>query len=203
MRKANNRIKPSRLKKILFLIFAVAVNVSGGKLVEAFYVPLYMDSVLTIAVAAGCGPVFAVVCSVLTHVILCLLDAAMLPFMSCHILTAIFAWLTFRHHRRTFPGEAISAETFMWAGLWSALSNATLGNILVGILFSFQPDWPNTAPPVQGLFIVTKNLTFATYFSGTLTNLADKLLSAAVSWGAYRIVFARKMIGASTRIISD
>ena len=187
--------KPNRLKKILFLVFAVAVNVAGGKLVEAFYVPLYMDSVLTIAVAAGCGPVFAVVCAVLTHVILCLLDAAMLPFMSCHVLTAIFAWLTFRHHRRAFPGEAISAETFMWAGLWSALSNAALGNILVDVLFSFQPDWPNTAPPVQGLFIVTKNLTFATYFSGTLTNLADKLLSAAMSWGAYRIVFARKMIG--------
>ena len=191
MNRPSSLIKPSKLKKILFLVFAVAVNVAGGKLVEAFYVPLYMDSVLTIAVAAGCGPVFAVVCAVLTHVILCLLDAAMLPFMSCHILTAIFAWLTFRHHRRAFPGEAISAETFMWAGLWSALSNAALGNILVDVLFSFQPDWPNTAPPVQGLLIVTKNLAFATYFSGTLTNLADKLLSAAVSYAAYRVVFAK------------
>ena len=180
--------KTSRLKKILFLIFAVAVNVSGGKLVEAFYVPLYMDSVLTIAVAAECGPVFAVACAVLTNGILFLLDASMIVFVSCHILTAILAWLTFRHHRRAFPGEPISAETFMWAGLWSALSNAALGNILVSIVFSF---WPNTAPPVQGLFIVTKNLTFATCFSGTLMNLADKLLSASVCCAAYRVVFAK------------
>ncbi|MCH5288661.1 MAG: hypothetical protein J1E32_01945, partial [Treponema sp.] len=107
---------------------------------------------------------------------------------SCHILTAILAWLTFRHHRRAFPGEPISAETFMWAGLWSALSNAALGNVLVSIVFSF---WPNTAPPVQGLFIVTKNLTFATCFSGTLMNLADKLLSASVCCAAYRVVFAK------------
>ena len=184
--------KTSRLKKILFLIFAVAVNVSGGKLVEAFYVPLYMDSVLTIAVAAGCGLVFAVACAVLTNGILFLLDASMIVFVSCHILTAILAWLTFRHHRRAFPGEPISAETFMWAGLWSALSNAALGNVLVSIVFSF---WPNTAPPVQGLFIVTKNLTFATCFSGTLMNLADKLLSAAVSCAAYRVVFAKSRWG--------
>ena len=184
--------KTSRLKKILFLIFEVAVNVSGGKLVEAFYVPLYMDSVLTIAVAAGCGPVFAVACAVLTNGILFLLDASMIVFVSCHILTAILAWLTFRHHRRAFPSEPISAETFMWAGLWSALSNAALGNVLVSIVFSF---WPNTAPPVQALFIVTKNLTFATCFSGTLMNLADKLLSASVCYAAYRVVFAKSRRG--------
>ena len=188
----NRPIKSNRLKKILFLIFAVAVNVAGGEIVEAFYMPLYMDSVLTIAVAAGCGPVFAVACAVLTNGILFLLDASMILFVSCHILTAILAWLTFRHHRRAFPGEPISAETFMWAGLWSALSNAAIGNILVSIVFSF---WPNTAPPVQGLFIVTKNLTFATCFSGTLMNLADKLLSASVCCAAYRFVFAKSRRG--------
>ena len=195
MNRLSSLIKPGRLKKILFLIFAVAVNVSGGKLVEAFYVPLYMDSVLTIAVAAGCGPVFAVACAVLSQVVMFLLKATAMPFVICHILTALLAWLAFRHHEKAFPREPISAETFMWAGLWSALSNAAVGNIIVSALFSFRSDWTNTSPAVQGLYIATKNIVLASYFQGILMNLADKLLSAIVSYGAYRIVFARKTMG--------
>ena len=187
--------KTGRLKKIFFLIFAVAVNVAGGKLVEAFYVPLYMDSVLTIAVAAGCGPVFAVACAVLSQVVMFLLKATAMPFVICHILTALLAWLAFRHYEKAFPREPISAETFMWAGLWSALSNAAVGNIIVSALFSFRSDWTNTSPAVQGLYIATKNIVLASYFQGILMNLADKLLSASVCCATYRVVFEKSRRG--------
>ena len=41
--------------KILFLIFAVVINCLGGIFIPQTAIPLYMDSVLTIAVTACCG----------------------------------------------------------------------------------------------------------------------------------------------------
>jgi hypothetical protein len=46
---------------------------------------------------------------------------------------------------------------------------------------------PNVDSSVQGIFVVVPNLTFATYYSGILTNLTDKIISAVLSFGVYRI----------------
>ena len=74
----------------------------------------------------------------------------------------------------------------MWAGLWSAITNAISGNVLVSLLFASATS-PNVDSSVQGIFIVVPNLTFATYYAGVLTNLTDKIISAVVSYGAYKI----------------
>lgn len=168
------------------LTVSVCINCLGGIYIPKTAVPLYMDSSLTFAVTAWCGLGYGIACAVLSNGIMYLFDATMIPFVSCHILTAFFAWLIFRRHQRLFPGEKLTLEAFLWAGLWSALANAVLGNILVDLLFSSQSDRMNTATPVQGLYIATGSLMFATYLSGILTNLADKLISAAISFFVYR-----------------
>ena len=81
---------------------------------------------------------------------------------------------------------AVTALCGLWAGLWSAITNAISGNVLVSILFASATS-PNVDSSVQGIFIVVPNLTFATYYAGVLTNLTDKIVSAVVSCGAYKI----------------
>ena len=71
--------------------------------------------------------------------------------------------------------------------MWSAASNAVLGNILSVALFSASTI-ENVDNIVQGIYLATENIPFALCFGGTVTNLADKMISAAVSYGVYRAV---------------
>ena len=174
--------------KILFLIFATAVNCLGGIFIPQTAIPLYMDSILTIAVTACCGLWGGILCAVLSNGIMYLFDHTMLPFVICHISTAVCAALVFRKVKVPENPEtgSLTIEAFLWAGLWAAIANAVSGNILVDILLSSQSERMNTATPVQGLYIATKSLFFATYLSGILTNLADKLISAVISFFVYK-----------------
>ncbi len=77
-------------------------------------------------------------------------------------------------------------DTFLWAGLWSALSNAVLGNIISDVLFS-SVTTPKIDSGILSVYTAVPNLVFATYIVGFLTNLTDKMISAVVSFAGYRI----------------
>ena len=93
--------KDYSLKNILFVIstlaVAVLVNCLGSVLATKITFPLYLDSILTISVTALCGLVPGLLCAVLSNGILYFFDYTMLPFMSCHIITSLLAWLVFLH----------------------------------------------------------------------------------------------------------
>ena len=169
----------------LLLLGAVAANCLGSVVARHSIIPLYLDSVLTIAVTALCGLWGGIACAALSNGVMALPDRSMLWFVACHICTAVFAHLTFRHHKQAHKRAPYTIETFLWAGLWSALSNAVLGNVIVELLYS-SVTTAHVDNIVQGIFIAVENLTFATYFSGFLTNMADKMISAAISYAAYK-----------------
>jgi hypothetical protein len=116
----------------------------------------------------------------------------MLPFMSCHLVTALLAWLVFVHadkknaarpmFERTLSYEI---ETFLWAGVWSALSNAVLGNFIADLLFGARVNRQNAECTMQGIYVVTRNLLYSTYLAGFIENITDKMLSAVCSFGLY------------------
>ena len=182
-------------RRIAFIVAVVAVAVCadflGSLCARQFSVPLYLYSVLTIAATALGGLWAGIAVAVLSNATLQLIDSYMLPFTFCHISTAVLAWLTFRHHQKRAAAQAHTArpaplelDTFIWAGFWSAISNAILGNVTVDVLFSSNTV-EHINNTVQAIYIAVPNLTFATYFSGLLMNLADKTISALVSFAAY------------------
>lgn len=184
------------LKNILFtlctLIVAVIVNCFGSVIATNITFPLYLDSVLTIGVTAICGLMPGLLCAVLSNGILYFFDYTMLPFMSCHIITSLFAWLVFLHadkknrRRPLFERESsYEIDAFLWAGVFSALSNAILGNIIADLLFGARVNRQNAECTVQGIFIVTRNLFYSTYLAGFIENITDKMLSAVCSYGMY------------------
>jgi hypothetical protein len=176
------------LKRFLFCAVCVfagtLVNFSGSVFAQHIALPLYLDSLLTFAVVALGGLWAGIACAVLTNVALWIFCKMALPFALCHVLTALSAHCTFRRCKRGTPG-GLSVDAFLWAGLWSAITNAAAGNGIVS-LFVSPAVIPNISTSVQGIFAAVPNLTFAVYFSGFLTNLTDKIISAAVSFSLYK-----------------
>lgn len=188
---------------ILFTVFATATNIAGSLFAGVIAFPLYLDSVMTIAVASLCGLFPAVLCAVFSNGAMAIFGNTAWPFMSCHICTAIIAYYIFKHERKVMNSEepkenllvnkstkqkSLLIESFMWVGLFSALSNTAIGSSLSNFVFSAKTTIPQVDNAVQGIYVVTQNLTWAAYLGGTLTNLVDKSLSALVSFIAYKIV---------------
>lgn len=92
--------------------------------------------------------------------------------------------------KNNFENKNYLIELFLWAGLWSAISNAILGNLIADSLFGANVNRENTEATIQGIYIVTHNLIFSTYLAGTLTNLVDKMISGVLSYILY--IFVKK-----------
>ncbi len=198
-KRCRNKFGMTLLFSALCIIIAVIANFFGSVLARNITLPLYLDSVLTLAVTALCGLWAGIVCAVLSNGALWIFYHTSLPFTLCHVLTAVCAYIVFRKYQipnttrnNSFQKvmqnsfQHLSIDAFLWAGLWSAITNAISGNVLVSLLFASATS-PNVDSSVQGIFIVVPNLTFATYYAGVLTNLTDKIVSAVVSYGAYKI----------------
>lgn len=179
---------------ISILIVAQFVNCAGSIFATNITFPLYLDSVLTIGVTAMAGLIPGILCAILSNGLLTFLDYTMLPFMSCHILTAVLAWAVFKNEDQKNKRLSLlerkasyGIEVFLWAGLWSALSNAILGNIIADALFGARVNRQNAECTVQGIYIVTRNMLFSIYFAGFIENITDKMLSATASFGFYEL----------------
>ena len=180
----------THLLNALLVITCAALNYAGSLLAQQITVPLYLDSLFTIFATATAGLWGGVACAVLSNTAESLAKGAPFVFALCHVCTALFAHLTFRHFRKQSGAlqktPALPMDAFLWAGLWSGLSNALIGNMISIQLFSSQTV-PSVDVITQGIFAVVPNLTFAACYSGTVTNITDKALSAAVSFTLYRI----------------
>lgn len=194
-------------KKIIFrlilLIFAVGINCFGSFIARNISLPLYLDSVLTIAVTAIGGLWWGIACAVLSNVTLYLFDYSMLPFTLCHMITALVTWLTFKHYEKknelTKTTRIFPIECFLWAGLWSGLSNALTGNLISDLLFSAETGVDNIDNAVRAIYIATGNLRLATYLGGLITNLADKFISASLSFLIYSLLSKSSSARSSAR----
>lgn len=194
----NEKIKNDKIKKNIFnlilLIIAVAANCLGSFIARNISLPLYLDSVLTIAVTAIGGLWWGIDCAVLSNVTLYLFDYSMLPFTLCHVLTAVCAWLTFRRAEKPFQ-----LQSFLWAGLWCGLTNAVTGNLISDFVFSAATGVDNIDNAVRAIYIATGNLRVAIYLGGLITNLVDKFISATVSFLLYKLIYKASSAKSSAR----
>jgi len=180
-----------RIFTIVFTITGISINYLCSYLAGLIAFPLYLDSLLTIAVTALCGLVPGIVCAVGSNVLLCIFANTGILFTLCHISTAVVAYLVFYSEREkaaslSKTSFSYSTENFMWIGFISAVTNSVLGDTISYFFYSANTAIPQVDNAVQGIYVVTKSLKFAAYFGGTVTNLIDKVFSAAVSLFVYR-----------------
>ena len=186
-----------RIFTIVFTITGISINYLCSYLAGLIAFPLYLDSLLTIAVTALCGLVPGIVCAVGSNVLLCIFANTGILFTLCHISTAVVAYLVFYSEREkaaslSKTSFSYSTENFMWIGFISAVTNSVLGDTISYFFYSANTSIPQVDNAVQGIYVVTKSLKFAAYFGGTVTNLIDKVFSAAVSLFVYRFIMRHK-----------
>lgn len=187
---------------IIFTVSAIGINYLCSYLAGLIAFPLYLDSIMTIAVSALCGFIPGEICAVASNFLLYLFAHTGILFTICHVSTAVVAYMVFSREWRNsskksmnlfsapLPGDArfaYSTESFMWIGLISAITNSVLGDTISYFFYSANTTIPQVDNAVQGIYVVTKSLKFAAYFGGTVTNLIDKVFSATVSMFIYRI----------------
>ncbi len=168
------------LFSVLVVFLSIVLNCLFSFLVRKMMLPLYFDSLFTILATALTGLWGGIACGVLTNVALWLFDKAMLPFVLCQICTAVFTHFAFLRYKE----KPLPIDPFLWAGLWSGISNGILGNSIALILLG-QRYSENISISVQGIFVVVHNFQLAFFFNGILTNFADKALCASLCYLLY------------------
>lgn len=172
---------------VLFTAISIGINYLGSFLAGLIAFPLYLDSVMTIAVTALCGLVPGLICAFCSNLLLSIFAHTGIFFSACHLSTALIAWLVFRTERKNHPNEKLlSADSFMWAGFLGAISNSIIGDTISTFVYGANTSIPQVDNAVQGIYVVIRSLPVAAYIGGTITNFVDKLVSATVCLSIYR-----------------
>lgn len=160
------------LRELVLVRLGVAVNLVIGQIVAALLLPVYLDAVGTILVAALVGPRAAVITGLTSQVLAAVLSGnfSWLPFGLVQIVIALYAWGAAR------------------AGVFRRLATALPAGALLGLLAG------STAAPIAyylfggatagGVTAVTTALRFAgiplhvaVFISSLGTDLLDKTLT--------------------------
>lgn len=172
---------------VLFTAVSIGINYLGSFLAGLIAFPLYLDSVMTIAVTALCGLVPGLICAFGSNLFLFIFAHTGIFFSACHLSTALIAWMVFRTERKNPPNEKLlSADSFMWAGFLAAISNSIIGDTISTFVYGANTSIPQVDNAVQGIYVVIRSLPVAAYIGGTITNFVDKLVSATICLFIYR-----------------
>ena len=172
---------------VLFTAISIGINYLGSFLAGLIAFPLYLDSVMTIAVTALCGLVPGLICAFCSNLLLSIFAHTGIFFSACHLSTALIAWMVFRTERKNHPNEKLlSADSFMWAGFLAAISNSIIGDTISTFVYGANTSIPQVDNAVQGIYVVIRSLPVAAYIGGTITNFVDKLVSATICLFIYR-----------------
>lgn len=180
-------------KRILFVsiftLCSIGINYLGSVLAGLIAFPLYLDSVMTIAVTALCGFIPGLICAIASNTLLYFFAHTGILFTISHISTVVVAHLFFTHEKKSNLQKnrncLCSSSCFMWIGFIAAITNSILGDTISAVFYKANTSIPQVDNAVQGIYVVIRNLTVAAYIGGTLTNLVDKIISAAISYGVY------------------
>ena len=190
----NTELTPKKIIAVSFVILlGITINCLGSIASRKIVFPLYLDSLSTIAITAAFGLFPGILCAVFSNTVLFVIDYIKLPYMLCHVLTAIFAWISFRHYKNYSKAQTFPFFVFMWAAFWSGISNGITGNFISFLYYTSQTTETLTAVQnidlaTQAAYTAVHKLLFAIHFSGILTNISDKLLSGVFSYAFYKTI---------------
>lgn len=174
---------------VLFTAISIGINYLGSFLAGLIAFPLYLDSIMTIAVVALCGLVPGLICAFGSNLLLSIFTHTGIFFATCHLSTALIAWMVFRTERKNHPKEKLlSADSFMWAGFLAAISNSIIGDTISTFVYGANTSIPQVDNAVQGIYVVIRSLPVAAYIGGTITNFVDKLVCAMICLFIYRSI---------------
>ena len=149
-------------------------NLMLATVVSLLGIPLYFDSIGTMAVALHFGFAPGIATALVTHVLLAATGRVLFPFVCCSILTVLIVTLM---KRRFLSGGYLG---YLWMGVLAGIANGLGGSVLAYYLFSGVTEVHAIDRLVMGFLITGQEMLTAVFWAGMVTNLMDKLLSALV-----------------------
>lgn len=147
-------------------------NVVLGTVANLAELPLYLDSIFTIVVTFHLGLLPGIVTAVVTNATLAATGQVLLPFVCCNILTALITWAFMKRAALNDAGG------FVWLGIVVGLANAFLGSAVAYGVYSGVTDVHAIDRLVMGLVVTGQSVLTSVFWSGMVTNLIDKMISA-------------------------
>lgn len=157
------------LRFLALIPIAVGINLAMGRIAQSLQLPVFLDTIGTVLVAALAGPVAAVVTGIVTQVATGLLiSSTLFAFMPIQILVAIYAgvacrWEVFSSVQRTVLAGVLlgmMAATVSWPISLNVFGGVTTGGVTVATTI---------------LTSLGVNLSLAVYASSLFTDLLDKI----------------------------
>lgn len=172
---AKGEISMKKLEKlVIFLIpIGIAVNIVGGQLALALKLPLYLDSMGTIIIAALCGGIPGAIVGAVTQIINSISLPTLLPYGIIGIAFGFLgAFLAKRKMLTTFPKAIVS-------GIITALIATCLALPITAILYGGFVG-TGASVIVTGLMTAGWGVVPATFVSELSTELMDKTVALIV-----------------------
>lgn len=173
---------------VMVTVAGILLNFLGSELAGLMVFPLYFDSICTMAVTAYGGLIPGLVCAAGSNLLLTLFQNASFYFVICHILTVITSYIVFRWYSKRNKNSSYNIDCFLWIGFFVAITNGIIGNIIATRILASISSRPQVDAVTQGIYVVIRNLNAATHLGGIIENLADKLISALISFFFYRLI---------------
>lgn len=160
------------LRDLVVIRLGVIINLVIGQIVAALLLPLYLDAVGTMLVAALVGPVAAITVGLVSQVLNAVLSGnfTWLPFGIIQVLIAVYAWLAAR--AGAFRRVWTAAPAGLLLGLMAGATAAPIAYTLFGGATAGGVSAVTAALRALGLPLQT-----AVTISSVSTDLLDKTVA--------------------------
>ncbi len=181
MRKPNSlpkkhiNLKAGELPAVLCVAGGVLLNVLLSFAVHILDLPMYLDTIGSIAVVALCGPFPGIATAVITNVVCTLFNNGSIYFTILNVLITLFSFYFFRRRLLKNAGSFV-----IWV-LLLTLTGGVCGGIMQWALLG-SPQFASVADASEVFADATGMSRFLAFMIiNTLINLVDKVVSAAAA----------------------
>lgn len=187
-------------RTVLLCIVAEALNfISAYIFLDTLHLPLFMDTIFTVAITFYCGLVPGIVVAILYNFIATFtlvmrgfsfeIYAAL--FAICGVLVALTTWFFARHRENFQINTAITSLYLVLIALVSSLLAVFSGGTIDYIRYSLA-DLPDRMAPIKNFTDAFRDQNFPLYASCILGQLPisflDRIVTTFSGYGVYRLM---------------
>lgn len=181
MRKRSSALEYQSMTKSLVLIpIAVGINLVGGTLCSTLKLPLFLDMIGTIIIAALLGPWPAALCGLLTNLFLAVMaNPVYLPYAIVSVLCGLVTGYLIK------AGSFRSKIGVVITWLLCTLTNTISASLITIFVYGGASGVNSTSIATAALVAATKKIVISVFSTSMIENLVDK---AIVFWISFELI---------------
>lgn len=162
----------------IMIPLGVAINYVGGQIAQSLGLPIYLDSIGTIIVAAIMGPWVGAISGVLFNIISSLVNGNIMAslFAFCNLGSGLIVGYMARYKKFNTIWNVLIATVLV--SLWNAIVAAPISMVVYGGIDGNV----GTNLMIVGLQALGNDLMSAAFFARIPANLVDKGIACLIAW---------------------